>query len=260
MTQNAYMLQQELAKIYILYDTELQSWIASYKREISCHKGCRACCDMSIGLYLPEAIVLANSLTDAQYTRVAEHAQRVFHYACTTSNYPTDYRQASLGWCPFLDEEHGSCSIYDRRPANCRHVFSNMLPLYCAKDSMLILDQDAGKHAEFLSQLDPDVNEHELPFIAPLEKIFSEKYQLYLMILAAKYFNVMIQGEMSWLIMLAREHHLRDMVTGTGVHLSDVYEQLQKTGLYHDNLLTDCEEILPHVKEQSVGIDFTNLY
>ena len=71
------VLKEELLKIYTLYDHELADWIAAYDRNISCHKGCSTCCNMSVGLYLPEALVLADSLTDVQYTKVAEHARRL---------------------------------------------------------------------------------------------------------------------------------------------------------------------------------------
>ena len=214
---------------------------------------------MSVGLYLPEAIVLADSLTDSEYTRVADYARQVFYYACTSTDYLIDFRQAGPGWCPFLDRESGACRIHDRRPANCRHVYSNMPPEYCSKDAPSLLAQHPEKHAEFLRQLDPEVNDDELPIIEPLGRIFSEKYRQYLMILAVKYFNVIIQGEMSWLILLAREYDLWDMVTGTDKQLPDFYEQLQQTGLYHESLLTGCEEVLPNVKEQSANIDFTHL-
>ncbi len=259
MTRQSTMLKKELTKIYALYDHELQTWMTSYEGSISCQKGCCTCCDMSIGLYLPEALVLADLLTETQYTRVVEHATRVFQYACDTSDYLTGFRYSAIGFCPFLDHGSGLCSIYEHRPANCRHVFSNMPPEYCAKDIMITFDQDHQKRSEFLRQLDPHVNEDDLPFIAPLQDIFHEKYEIYLAILTAKYFNFSMYGEMSWFITLAREHHLWNMVTGTETNLAHFTEKLQKTGLYHEHMLTDCQKILPHCKEQSVGINFTHL-
>jgi Fe-S-cluster containining protein len=214
---------------------------------------------MSVGLYLPEAFALADLLTDAQYTRVAEHAERVYHYACDTSDYLTGFRFSEIGFCPFLDLDRGTCCIYEHRPANCRHVFSNMPPEYCAKDIVSTLDHDPQRRTEFLRQLDPDVNEDELPFIAPLLDIFYEKYEIYLMILTSKYFNFNMYGEMSWFITLAREHHLWDVVTGPEDNLAYVTEKLQKTGLYHEYMLTDCQKILPHFKEQSIETNFTLL-
>ncbi|PIE34567.1 hypothetical protein CSA56_07385 [candidate division KSB3 bacterium] len=259
MTLSLNSLRKELATIYSSYDNELQHWIDSYERGVSCYKGCRTCCNMSVGLSLPEAFVLADSLSDAEYERVAEYARQVYYYAGVTTDYLADFRTAGPGWCPFLDEESGACSIHERRPANCHHVYSNLPPKYCDKDMERLLEHDAEKRQEFLSQLDPDINEYDLPIIAPLEKIFSEKYQYYLIILAARYFNVIVQGEMSWLILLAREYDLWNMVTGADKQLSDFYEQLQVTGLYHENLLTGCEEVLPDIKEQSACIDFANI-
>jgi Fe-S-cluster containining protein len=212
---------------------------------------------MSIGLHLPEAIVLAHSLSEDLYAKVVEHAQRVFRYACNTPDYLAGYRHSVIGCCPFLDTHNGSCRIYEIRPANCRHVFSNMSPEYCAKDAMFMLEQNAQRRAEFLRQLDPHVNEDELPFIAPLEKIFSEKYQIYLMMLNAKYFNFIVLGEMSWFVVLAREYNLERLVTKAT--LAEFKESLQGTGFYHEHLLTDCQEILAHFKKQSVRINFADL-
>lgn len=253
------MLEDELAAIYTLYEQELQEWIASYKRDVSCYKGCSACCNFSIGLYLPEALVLAQSLTDEQYGKVAEHAQRVLAYARKTPDYLAGFRYSGIGWCPFLETATGNCSIYDRRPANCRHLYSNMSPEYCVSGIEKELERHPQKRAEFLQHLDPGVNEDGLPFIAPLQDIFHEKYVHYLTILTAKYCNFLMLGEMSWLLTLAREHDLWGMVTAPGITVTDFRQHLQNTGWYHDNVLTDCQEILPEVKEQSASIDFARI-
>ncbi len=252
-------LHNELTAIYASYERELQSWIASYPRGVSCHKGCRTCCNMSVGLYLPEAVVLANSLTAAQYAIVAEYAQRVLAYAATTPDYQAGFRYADLGWCPFLDADTGACSIHAHRPANCRHVFSNMPPKYCVKGTELLLEQDAAENAAFLAQLDPDVNADELPFMAPLHAIFYDQYELYLLMLTARYFNVIVMGEMSWLIVLAREHDVWNIATQPGATPDDFVRHAQSTGLYHKDLLTNCQEIPPHIQAAGADIDFTQI-
>lgn len=252
------MLKLELAAFYAQYEKELHEWIASYDRTVYCRKGCSSCCDVSVGMYLPEAIVLAETLNEAQYARVAAHTRRVLEYARQTDEYISGYRFAAIGACPFLDATNGACSIYEQRPANCRHVFSSLPPEYCAKDTPARLDRDLAKQAEFLRRLDPRVNEYGLPYVTPLEKIFSEKYQLYLIFLNAKYFDFIVLGEMSWLIMLARDHDLRGMTTGTNGRRSDFLRALQQTGLYHEHLLTDCQEVLPHFKEAGLAITFAD--
>ncbi len=258
-TQHTDALHIELAAIYAGYERELHAWIALYSRGVTCRKGCRTCCDLSIGISLPEAVALATSLTDAQYAAVAEHAQRVLAYAGTTSEYLDAYRHSDIGWCPFLDVDSGACGIYDRRPANCRHVYSNMPAQYCAKDAESLLEQDAEQNTEFLKQLDPDVNEDSLPYIAPLNAIFHEQYELYFLMLTARHFNVIVLAEMSWLIVLAREHNLAGIAARPGVTPDDFIRQVQRTGLYHEYLLTDCQAIPAYIREAAAEIDFTHL-
>ena len=254
-----HVLQSELAALYASYEHELRAWIASYPRGISCSRGCRTCCDMSIGLYLPEAIVLERVLTAAQYAAVAAHAKRVVAYAGATPDYQVGYRYSEVGWCPFLEAESGACSIYDQRPANCRHVYSNMPPKYCAKGTEKVLAQDAGEQAAYLAQLDPETNEDDLPFLAPLHAIFQEQYELYLMMLNARHFNVIVLAEMSWLVLLAREYDLAGIASQPGGTRDDFIRQLQRTGVYHESLLTDCQEIPAHMREASAEMDFSHL-
>jgi Fe-S-cluster containining protein len=207
-------------------------------------------------LYLPEALVLANVLNKEQYVRVYEHAQRVLAYANDTPNYLEGFRYSEIGWCPFLDTEHGACTIYPYRPANCRHVYSNMPSRYCQTGIERYFEQHPEHYEEFLNQLDPNINEEGLPYIEPLQDIFYGKYEFYLTVLAAKYCNFSLYGEMSWLITLARGYDLWGMVTASGVTLSDFRQNIRNTGWYHDNVLTDCQEILPELKAQSVDLDF----
>ena len=256
-TPCAQTLQDELTAFYTRYDSALQRWIAGYDRPISCHKGCSTCCDLSVGLYLPEAIVLARILADEQYAEVAAHAQRVIAYARGASDYLAGYRDAGIGGCPFLDRAAGACRIYTWRPANCRHVYANLPSAYCARDVRRTLAQDPARHAEFLRQLDPRVNEDDLPFIAPLQDIFHDHYEIDLMRLNAKYFNVIAQGEMSWFITLAREHHLWELATGAAKTPAEFQQTLQRTGCYHEQLLTDCQEIRPNFKKWSIRLNWT---
>ncbi len=236
-------LQAELTAFYTLYEGKLQDWVGSYPGGVSCQKGCSTCCNVSVGLYLPEAIVLANRLTDGLYAQVKDHAQRVVRYARTTTDYVNGYRFAGLGCCPFLEPNEGVCRIYDSRPANCRHVFSNMPPEYCSKDAPRLFEYDPDKHAEFLKNLEPGINEGGLPYIAPLHNIFYEKYEGELLALTAKYFHFSLIGEMSWLIVLAREYDLWDMTTNPDTMLPELITNLQRTGFYHENLLTECKEL-----------------
>jgi Fe-S-cluster containining protein len=254
------MLSNELTSIYTSYDRELQQWLDSYQGHISCRKGCSTCCNMSVGLYLPEAVVLAQSLTDDEYAAVSQHARRVFHYACETPQYLPEFRYSDIGWCPFLLVDEGACGIYTRRPANCRHVFSNMPPKYCDRETVRQLEQDAAMRAEFEQQLDPRVNEDGLPFMTPTEDIFHGKYELYLKVLAAKHFNVNLYGEMSWLLMLVREHDLVSMVTAPDADIDDFLRNLENTGWFHPNLLTECEQISPDLKEQSLYVNFIKIF
>lgn len=255
-------LRTDLNAVYASYEGALRDWIAAYPRGVSCAKGCCACCDMSIGVYLPEAVTIAQTLTDAQYAAVADHANRVRAYAETTEaydDYQAGYRVSEIGWCPLLDVERGICSIYDRRPANCRHVFSNMPAKYCAKGAEFLLAHNADEQAAYARQLDPDVNADGLPFLAPLHDIFHELYELYLMMISARYFNVIVLADMSWLIVLVREYNLAGLASQPDGTRDDFVQQVQRLSVYHPHLLTDCQEIPPYMKAASAEVDFAYL-
>ena len=250
-------MEQDLTALYTRYERELQAWIASYERGVSCCKGCCECCNVSVGLYLPEVLVLANSLSDKQYARVFEHAQRVLAYANDTPNYLEGFRYSEIGWCPFLDTESGACTIHPYRPASCRYLYSNMPPAYCVTGIEKQLDRHPEQYEKFLQQLDPDVNEEGLPYIEPLQDIFYGKYAFYLTALTAKYCNFTLYGEMSWLITLARDYDLWTMITAPDVTLADFQQNLRSTGWYHDNVLTECQQIPPDLKTDSADLDFS---
>lgn len=253
------VLQEELRLLYASYERALNGWIAAYPRGVSCRKGCGACCNMSVGLYLPEAIVLADALTDAQYDGVAEYARRALAYAEKTDDYIGGFRHAGPGCCPFLDADTQACAMHPQRPANCRHVFSNMPPEFCQKDAAARFEQHPDDHAAYLRQLDPAVNDDGLPYIAPLNAIFHEQYELYLLLLTARHGNLIIQGEMAWLIMLVREHHLAAMAAQPDITAETLIARLHRAGRYHPHLLTACDPIPPHIREASAEIDFRAL-
>lgn len=123
---------------------------ASHGVEISCKKGCGACCRQPVPVSQAEARMLAQVVEDMPEPRRSEVKARfdaalerlrdsgLFERAVNFQNFGTEERLAmvreyfNLGIpCPFLEQE--SCSIYADRPLICREYVVVSSPRHCAK-------------------------------------------------------------------------------------------------------------------------------
>lgn len=122
---------------------------ASHGVEISCKKGCGACCRQHVPVSQAEARMLAQVVEDMPEPRRSEVKARfetalerlresgLFERAVHFQNMGTEERIAmvreyfNLGIaCPFLEQE--SCSIYADRPLICREYVVVSSPRHCA--------------------------------------------------------------------------------------------------------------------------------
>jgi len=120
--------------------------------QVSCRKGCAACCRMLVPISAPEAFSLAESMAawpetrrQAAWTRVREAQKRLdqagllsqlrdladaSHQLGDEEFEPVNRAYFALRLpCPFLVEE--SCSIYEDRPAACRELQVTSPPEFC---------------------------------------------------------------------------------------------------------------------------------
>lgn len=125
--------------------------IARLGRQVSCSKGCGACCRQVTPLSPPEAFMIAEwvqSLAEkprtrfqnrfAQATVQLEHSgilPKLARLQKPSSLSEEDMRDLSQEYfrqelsCPFLENE--SCSIYAMRPSRCREYLVTSSPTHC---------------------------------------------------------------------------------------------------------------------------------
>jgi Fe-S-cluster containining protein len=86
---------------------------------IDCGKGCSACCHINVEVSIPEAILVAMDVGQAEDPRRATIKETVDAVAGLS-----DMARSRTGLpCPFLTQD-GACSVYQRRPIACRTYLS----------------------------------------------------------------------------------------------------------------------------------------
>jgi len=128
------------AEIYKLTDELLAKAIAQSDSKPTCSKGCFNCCREP--LLTDEATVryLLDALTPEQYERVTQRTHDWLErflagkYEQTAPPKAFEYRRSML-WCPLLAAD-GTCSVYDRRPVECRIHIARGPVERCANDDL----------------------------------------------------------------------------------------------------------------------------
>lgn len=121
---------------YAVY-TPLEGILSETEKNISCKKGCSACCSRIVAatrlevLGMIEFIESSGMATDELKKRVGEHSSSIADFINRKSEAaPNDELWFSKkNPCPFLHD--GSCSVYEARPLSCRIYHSTDDPLKC---------------------------------------------------------------------------------------------------------------------------------
>jgi hypothetical protein len=115
---------EELAMVAGRYaDGEIEAWRGrpDSPEGVACRVGCSYCCHVPVGVAIPEAILIGNTLlaesTDEELAEVLEKVRRAEHARFGLVGQERDQVRHP---CPMLDEPEGACSIYEYRPLNCR--------------------------------------------------------------------------------------------------------------------------------------------
>lgn len=232
-------LRETVSNINAEFDTATMNWISSYPRGVSCSRGCSICCDMYVGAFSSEALVIANSISDEQYQKVLEHTNKVIDYAREYAEqnfaiFISGYRLA-VGFCPLLDSD-GACSIYSIRPGSCRYTYSNMLPKYCQAGywrTVTILERD-----EYLAKIDPKTNAGGYtPHLAPIKQIYDKVYDEHLRSLKP-YSSVILVGNMHYLIYLSRKPEYLELLS-SAKNWKEMKTGLSDLGFFIKHILTE---------------------
>ncbi len=138
---NAMGVGEQLVRMGVDYSEKLG-------REISCCKGCGACCRQVVPLSPPEALMIADLVAGARSPRNSilalrfSAAESVLKQAGLTNRFATTPETDAAGMelarnyfllnmaCPFLEEE--SCSIHPYRPSMCREYLVTSPAAWCA--------------------------------------------------------------------------------------------------------------------------------
>lgn len=97
-----------------------------------CQKGCYHCCAIDVDVSLAEALYIA----DKYPVNVVYREKRI------KSGYHLNNE-----YCGFVDHDTGECTIYDRRPLECRAFHAMDNPKYCSHET---LDKQTGHYAEHM--------------------------------------------------------------------------------------------------------------
>lgn len=127
---------QRLETAYARFERRAADWLARYTARggrVYCRAGCHACCDMPVRSNLLEALTLARSLDAARLEALCAHAAKV--RANARRGPPETYAErhrATVGFCPLLDRQTGTCTAYALRPTRCRDTYSALSARFCA--------------------------------------------------------------------------------------------------------------------------------
>jgi Fe-S-cluster containining protein len=105
---------ERMKQIYALADA-----ITYEKRDyIVCRKGCAWCCAIPTEILPIEVEYIENNTT----------------WKRSETNYQiVPGSENNVGYCPLLDQQTGTCSVYEYRPYNCRTFVAYDSPEYCQR-------------------------------------------------------------------------------------------------------------------------------
>ena len=191
--------------------TEQQCSAARDKRiGIFCEKGCSNCCTLAVNCSFPEALAIAQTLNNAQQLALKATIpllQEVSLQAEKFKDFLQQYRQRVEG-CPWLENEHGYCQIYQQRPFSCRSLISTRNSSWCGIDfsSLHPLEKEA-----FLSSLDPELVAFPTHYLAAAQELGIE-FESQALIRMRETFDMSLTGNLLYLVWLELEYRLSEVI------------------------------------------------
>jgi Fe-S-cluster containining protein len=117
-------------------------------RPMACGRGCPHCCVLNVSVLLPEAMLIAERITQ-QWAGPdqADLLQRLRYHSSWVRWMDDDERISRRATCPLLDA-NGDCSIHPHRPLTCRGVASLDCESCRQAFDPIISDQDRSVPAD----------------------------------------------------------------------------------------------------------------
>lgn len=133
-----------LKKVRSIY--RFADWLVEHSGVVKaavCKRGCTHCCYLDVDVSLLEAAFIAKHTSYTQVYRT-QRIRKGYHESRT--------------YCGFLDQQSGSCTIYDVRPMACRTFFAFDSPELCDRDNgttehAIFTSNDHGVLKHFRNQL-----------------------------------------------------------------------------------------------------------
>ena len=128
----------ETLKQHNQFEKFANEWRTNYRasgKTIYCRENCAGCCHLAVHATYPEAVAVAEDLTEPQRRNLSDYVERLKSALPELTSlrcYLKTHRQG-LGPCPFLDTQ-GSCTIYAIRPLSCRALLSTRPAAWCTVD------------------------------------------------------------------------------------------------------------------------------
>jgi len=162
---------KKIKAIYDFVDWDLRE--SGVVEHAVCQKGCAHCCYLDVDVSLIEALYISKHTgykVVSRQTRIRKGYHLSRHY------------------CPFLDQNNGTCTIYEWRPLACRCFFTFDHPKFCADDleKHAIFTHDASDLIwHFATQLMrmgnfqyADIREYFKDFTTdPYQQVYGQKLQ-----------------------------------------------------------------------------------
>ncbi len=194
------------------FDRQALIWVeehAGLGGRIFCARGCSSCCNLTVNATFPEALTLAEGLTQAQRVSLRRHMDLLRELLPETETLKDFLRlhRRQVGFCPFL-ETGGACGVYPFRPLACRALFSTRNSDWCAVDFSTL--HPAEKQA-YLSSLDPKVVAFPTHYLASPQGLARELESSALAAMRER-FGFSVAGNLPVLVHLACEHGLAEVI------------------------------------------------
>ncbi len=230
-------LVAEVRAQHALYDARARAWRDNFTArggQVHCAPGCHGCCDMPVMASLPEALVVAEQLTEAEWDAVTRHARKVWDNAHDSGGerYAENHRQR-VGFCPLLDRESGACRHYEVRPTRCRDTFSGLAARFCAPGAVARLSKEERRAYQREVHTNPVMDGHT-HFIAPLEDLSVPATETFARSMR-RAFGVEVWGDFTYLLVLTREDAFWKALGRRGER--QVVAALKRARLYHPEIV-----------------------
>lgn len=127
------------ADLYQFVDAQLARAVAEEGSPVTCRKGCFHCCKEAAYTNRAQIAYLLEGLSpdaiEELKTRTQAWLDAFLSSPVCQQGQPSAFVYRALNlWCPLLNRKDGTCSVYERRPLECRWFIARGPEEHCADD------------------------------------------------------------------------------------------------------------------------------